>query len=207
MAKKPATRATKGRTTAAETKPPEEGIGVAENEDRRILVAGIINENIAALTINALLKLEQKDPTEPILMVLDSYGGSVDSMFAIIDTMELVRCDVATLCLGKAMSAGAAILLSGAKGKRFITPHARVMLHQVSSFAYGKVDDLDNEIEEVKRMQELLVKLIQSKTKLKGKKLKEMLAKDSYLIAKDAVKFGVVDKIITRFPRKGLQGF
>ncbi len=117
--------AEKGRPTAAEVK-AEEKIGVSADEDRRILISGSINESISALAINALLKLEQKSPTEPILVVLDSYGGSVDSMFAIIDTMELVRCDVFTLCVGKAMSAGAAILLSGTKGKRLNTPHARV---------------------------------------------------------------------------------
>lgn len=204
MAKKNTGIAEKCQPNAAETKADE--IGVSENDDRRIIISGMINENITALAINALLKLEQKGPTEPILMVLDSYGGYIDSMFAIIDTMELIRCDVYTLCVGKAMSAGAAILLSGAKGKRLITPRARVMLHQLSSFAFGKIDDMDNDVTESKRLQEEMVKLIESRTKLKGKKLRQMLAKDSYLSAREAIKYGVVDKIITRFPRKGMQG-
>ncbi len=80
------------------------------------------------------------------------------------------------------------------------------MLHQISSFTYGRVDDLDNDVKETKRLQEELVKLIESKTKLKGKKLRQLLAKDSYLTAKEAIKYGIVDKVITRFPRSGVQG-
>ena len=192
-------------TDVAETK--EDGVATADKvdmTDRRIVISGTINENTAALTINTLLKLEQQNPTEPILLVVDSYGGYVDSMFAIVDTMDLVRCDVITLCVGKAMSAGAAILLSGAKGKRMITPRARVMLHQISSFHFGKVTDLDNDMKETKRLQEEMFALIESRTKLRGKKLKDLLAKDYYLTAKESVRNGVVDKIITRFPTKGI---
>ncbi len=202
------TRATTGIAKEA-AQPAEVGrrqetnVGVSESDDRRIVISGAINETIAAMTINALLKFEQKNPTEPILMVLDSYGGYIDSMFAIIDTMELVRCDVVTLCVGKAMSAGAVILLSGTKGKRLITPHARVMLHQISSFTFGRIADMDNDIKESKRLQDEVSKLIASKTKLGGRKLQQMLGKDYYLTAKEAAKYGIVDKLITRFPRRG----
>lgn len=186
------------------TREQNEGTPITKTDSRQIMIVGTINERTSAGVVNALLGFEHKNPLEPILLTIDSSGGDIDAMFAIIDAMNLIRCEVITLCIGKAMSAGAILLLNGAKGQRYITPHARVMLHQISSIHAGTTADIDNSIKEVQRLQDALITLIESRTKLRGKQLRTILSKDSYITATQAVRHGIVDKVVSRFPTKGI---
>ena len=110
--------------------------------------------------------------------------------------MKMCRCDIATVCVGKAMSCGIQLLMSGTKGKRFITPNSRTLIHSVSSAAWGRVNDMDNEVEEVKRLQKMIEDMITKYTKINKSQLKELMSKDSYLTAKQSKDLGIVDYII-----------
>jgi len=167
---------------------------VAKN--RIIYFSGLFNENLAQKTITDLLRYENEDPTKDILIIIDSYGGQVDSFMAIHDAIKLCRCDVATLCLGKAMSCGQMLLISGTKGKRFITRNSRVLVHAVSSFNWGNIHQIENDVKELKRIQKVLEGMIVSYTDIKPKHLTEIMSKDSYLSAEEAVKLGLVDYVV-----------
>jgi len=167
-------------------------------ENRIIFVNGNFDERKAEQTITKLFQYECQSPTKDILMIIDSYGGYVDSFVAIHDCMKLLRCDIATVCAGKAMSCGQMLLISGKKGKRFITPNSRVLIHEISAGSYGKLTDLTIDVEETKRMQkEIFEKLLLSYTKIKSSQLKDFVGIDTYLNAKRCLELGLVDKIIT----------
>jgi ATP-dependent Clp protease protease subunit len=180
--------------------PESAGAGVESPpvDNRIIYFSGAFNEEKAHQTISKLLEYECKDPTRDILLFVDSYGGYVDSFVAIHDTIKLLRCDVATCCVGKAMSCGQMLLISGTQGKRFITPNSRVMIHQIASASFGKLRDLEVDIEESKRLQkDVIDKLILKYTKIKPKQLKEIMVDDTFVTAKKALDLGVVDHIVT----------
>jgi ATP-dependent Clp protease protease subunit len=167
------------------------------NASRRIYFTGNFNEDRSEKTIRSLLELEEKDPTKDILLYINSYGGSVDEYLAIHDTLKLLKCKVATICVGKAMSCGAMLLLSGCKGYRFITENSRVMLHEMSSITFGPVSTMANDLKEVKRLQELFKKLLLKYTNINATKYSSIMERDTYIDAKEAVKLGIVDKIVT----------
>lgn len=166
---------------------------------RYISLHGGIDSIKAEKITDSLFRLEAEDPTKDIVMVINSIGGYVDSMFCIIDVMNLIRCDVTTVCIGTACSAASVILLNGTAGKRYITPNARVMIHEISGGSYGKLLEIEDNVQEMKRRQDQVNKMILSKTKIKEDKLKEMLQHDYYLSPDDAKKYGVVDKCISSF--------
>jgi len=167
-------------------------------ENRIIFMNGEFNERKAELIIARMFQYECMDPSKDILLIIDSYGGFVDSFIAIHDAMKLLRCDVATICVGKAMSCGQMLLVSGTKGKRFITPHSRVLVHQISSFSGGSLKDMEIDITESKRLQkEVFEKLILKYTKIKAGQLKAMMEKgDNFFDAKKSLELGLVDKIV-----------
>jgi ATP-dependent Clp protease protease subunit len=167
------------------------------DEKRIIYMNGVFDEDKAKDVITKLLKLESKDPTKDIILYVDSYGGYVHSFLAIHDAIQMMRCDVATVCLGKAMSCGQLLLMSGTKGKRFITPNSRVLVHQISSFAFGKLADMEVDIKESKELQKIIENMIVKYTKITAKKLKSVMEVDSYFSAKQAVELGIADYIIT----------
>lgn len=165
--------------------------------NRIVYVQGEFNEEKAEKIIISLLDFERKDPTSDILMFIDSYGGHVHSFMAIHDVIHnLLRCDVATICVGKAMSCGQMLLISGTKGKRFITPCARVMMHEMSHGTWGKLSEIDNDLSESKRMMKIWETLITKYTKITKKGLTEILNRDHYFSAQECVKYGMVDHII-----------
>jgi len=167
--------------------------------NRIIYMSGAFDERKAQHIVSKLLQFEADDPTKDIILFIDSYGGYIDSFVAIHDVMKMIHCDVATVCIGKAMSCGQMLLISGTKGKRFITPNSRVLMHQLSTMSGGKLTDIENDIEEAKRLQkEVLEKLALKYTKVNAKVLKELMAKDSYITAEEAVGYGFVDHIITK---------
>lgn len=170
----------------------------ALDANRIIYISGEFNEMKAEMVVSKMLTFECANPSKDILLIIDSYGGIVDSFVSIHDTMGLLRCDVATLCIGKAMSCGQLLLVSGAKGKRFITPNSRVMIHEFSAGAYGSLTDLEISVEENKRLQkEIWEKLNIKYTNLTPKKLTEMRGRDTFLNAKECLQHGVVDHVVT----------
>lgn len=167
--------------------------------NRIIYMSGAFNEQKAEQIVTKLLHYECIDPSRDILMFIDSYGGYVDSFVTIHDTMRLLRCDVATVCVGKAMSCGQMLLMSGTKGKRFITPNSRVLVHEISSFSGGRLTDLEIDVNETKRMQkEIFEKYITKYTKITKTQLNGMMKQDNFFNAKESLKLGIVDHIVNK---------
>lgn len=167
-----------------------------EKDNRFIFMKGHFNEEAAHDIVKKLMALETKDPFSDITIFIDSYGGYIDSFIAMHDAIQLCRCDVATVCLGKAMSCGQMLLISGTKGKRFITPNSRVLMHPMSGFSYGNIHEIENDAKESRRLQNMLEGMISKYTKIKKTDLKQLMSKDSYLTAQDALKYGLVDYVV-----------
>jgi ATP-dependent Clp protease protease subunit len=166
------------------------------DDNRIIYVKGAFNEEMAQNIFEKLISLELKDPNKDILMIIDSYGGYCHSYTAIHDLIKLSRCDVATLCVGKAMSCGQLLLMSGTKGKRFATENARVLVHELSAGAWGKLTDLEIDINEHREMQKILEKLIKKYSGLKKKKIQELMSRDSFMSVKEAKELGIIDHVV-----------
>jgi len=167
------------------------------DDNRFIYVSGQFNEDKAKDVVNRLLDLEIKNPTKDIIMYIDSYGGYIHSFLAIHDAIKMIRCDVATVCIGKAMSCGQLLLMSGTKGKRFITPNSRILIHQIATLTCGKIADIELDINESKELQKIIEGMIVKYTNITSKKLVEIMKYDSYFSAKQAMDLGVVDHLIT----------
>jgi len=165
-------------------------------EERIIFMAGPIDDEIANSVIAQLLFLEKQDPTKDITIYVNSPGGSVSSTLAMYDTMQLVKCDVSTVCVGIAASGGSIILMGGTKGKRFILPHSEVMIHQPLGGAQGQATDIAIHADHIIQTKGLLNKMIARHT---GKSVKQVEAdteRDKFLLAEEALAYGLVDKII-----------
>lgn len=168
-----------------------------EESNRIIYVNGIFNEQKAEKVVTKLLQYDCEDPGKDILMFIDSYGGVIDSFIAIHDIMRLLKSPVATVCVGKAMSCGQMLLISGAKGKRFITPNSRVLIHELSGGAVGKLTDMEIDYKEAQRMQkEVIEKLILKYTNITSKKIKDIMQRDTFFNAKESLELGLVDAVI-----------
>lgn len=168
------------------------------DSNRIIYMSGELNEQKTEQMVTKFLNFETANPFKDILLFIDSYGGFVDSFVAIHDIIKLLRCDVATCCVGKAMSCAQLLLISGTKGKRFITQNSRVMIHEFSIMNVGKLSDVEINIEEDKRLQKEIWESFNLKyTKLTKKKLDEMRIKDTFITAKECIDYGIVDHIIT----------
>lgn len=174
---------------------------------RCIFFTGMTDEESTKSFINSIFKLELEDPSKDILILIDSYGGYVDSMWAMIDVMNLCRCKIHTLCVGKAMSAASLMLMNGTNGNRYCTPNSRVMLHKVSAWHVGNFDDLDIQMKETRRVEEKLEDFIIKNSKFNKKTLSDALKNDFFLNPQEAKKNGVIDKIITNFSEIKLQGW
>lgn len=168
------------------------------DDNRIIYMSGDFNEDKAKEIISKMLLLECKDPTKDILMYIDSYGGYVHSFLAMHDVIKMLRCNVATCAIGKTMSCGQMLLISGTKGKRFITPNSRVLMHEISNCAWGKLNEMEVVMNETTAMKKILDNLILKYTKIKKENLKEIMTKDTYFCAEEALKLGIVDHIITK---------
>ncbi len=174
---------------------------------RCVYLIGNVDEESSEEFIKTLFKLELEGPEKDIVVVIDSYGGYVHSMWGMIDTMNLLSCPIHTLTVGKAMSAGAMVLLNGAKGKRYIAPNASIMLHQLSAGISGTASSLLNEAEEIKRMHKHMCDFIIKNTKIAKNKIAEIMREDFHLNSRQAVEFGVVDRVLTKFGDLKLKGW
>ena len=165
-------------------------------DERIIFLGDEINDDVANIVISQLLYLQSEDPKKDITLYINSPGGSVVSMWAMIDTMNLISCDVSTVCVGLAASAASAMLVSGAKGKRYMLPHARVMIHQPSGGARGQATDIKIVAEEILKTREEMYHYMVEKTGQKYEKIAADMERDFYMDANESLKYGIIDKII-----------
>jgi ATP-dependent Clp protease, protease subunit len=165
-------------------------------DERIILLAEDFNDTMASIIVAQLLYLQSEDATKDITMYINSPGGSVVSMWSIIDTMNLIKPDVSTVCIGMAASAASLTLANGAKGKRFILPNAVVMIHQPSGGAQGQVSDIEIIAKVLMKSKEKLHKFMADKTGQPVKKLEKDMDRDTYLDAQESLDYGIVDKIL-----------
>ena len=165
-------------------------------EERIIFLGTGFDDTMASSIVAQLLFLEKQDAKKDITIYINSPGGSVVSMFAIYDTMQLVKCDVSTVCIGMAASAGSIILMGGAKGKRYILPHAEVMIHQPLGGAQGQASDIGIQAEHILQTKDMLNQIVARHTGQKLEKVEKDMDRDNFLRAKEALEYGLVDHII-----------
>ena len=167
-------------------------------KERIIFLGEEVNEHTANIVVAQLLHLAYEDPKKDISLYINSPGGSISDGLAIYDTMNFIKPDVATYGIGLQASMGAFLLSSGAKGKRFVLPHSRVMIHQPSSGTQGKVTDQEISLREALRLKDLLTEITAKNTGQKVAKVKADMERDFWMDAKEAVAYGLVDKVITK---------
>ena len=165
--------------------------------ERIIFLGEDVNEHTANSVVAQLLHLAYVDPQADISLYINSPGGSVYDGMAIYDTMNFIKPDVATYGIGLQASMGAFLLSSGAKGKRFCLPHAKVMIHQPSSGTHGKVTDMEIDMKETLEVKEMLAKIMAKNTGQKLTKVKSDMERDYWMTPDEAVKYGLIDKILT----------
>ncbi|MBU0681043.1 MAG: ATP-dependent Clp endopeptidase proteolytic subunit ClpP [Proteobacteria bacterium] len=166
-------------------------------KERIIFLGTQVTDDVANLIIAQLLFLEADDPDKDITFYINSPGGSVTAGMAIYDTMEYIKCDIATLCMGQASSMGAFLLAAGAKGKRHSLPNARIMIHQPMGGFQGQASDIDIHAREILRMREDLNKILVKATGQSLKKISKDTDRDYYMSAVEAKKYGIIDKVLT----------
>jgi ATP-dependent Clp protease protease subunit len=167
-------------------------------KDRIIFLGTPIDDTIANLIMAQLLHLESDDPDKDVYLYINSPGGSITSLFAIYDTMQYIKPDVNTVCMGMAASAAAVILAGGAPGKRFCLPHARVMLHQPHGGAQGQASDIEIQARLIVQMREQLNEILAQHTGQAIEKVSTDTERDFWMTADEAHGYGVVDSILTR---------
>jgi ATP-dependent Clp protease protease subunit len=167
-------------------------------KDRIIFLGTPIDDIVANLIMAQLLHLESDDPDKDVFVYINSPGGSITSLFAIYDTMQYIKPDVNTVCMGMAASAAAVILAGGAPGKRFALPHARIMLHQPSGGTQGQATDIEIQARLIVQMREQLNRILADHTGQTYEKVALDTERDFWMVADEAVKYGLVDSILTR---------
>lgn len=167
-------------------------------KDRIVFLGSEITDDIANLVVAQLLFLESEDPDKDISLYVNSPGGSVSAGLAIYDTMQYIRPKVATICIGMAASMGAVLLTAGAEGKRLILPNARVMIHQVLGGFQGQATDMEIHTKEMLRLRAKLNEILAKHTKQPLEKIEADTDRDYYMSAEEALKYGIVDKIIDK---------
>lgn len=167
-------------------------------KDRVIFIGGAIDDHLANIIIAQLLFLESEDPKSDINLYINSPGGSVTAGLAIYDTMQLVKPKISTICIGMAASMGAFLLAGGEKGKRYILPNAKVLLHQVMGGTEGQATDIKIQAEEILRVKKQINEILSANTNQTLSKIEKDTDRDFYMDAKQALKYGVVDKIIEK---------
>ena len=164
--------------------------------DRIIILSEEVNSTTASLIVAQMLYLEAQDPDKDIQFYINSPGGSVTAGMAIYDTMQYIKCDVSTICVGLAASMGAFLLSSGAKGKRIALPNADIMIHQPSAGTQGKVTDMESDVERFLRIKQRLNKILAENTGKTPEQVKLDSERDHWMTADEAQAYGLVDKVI-----------
>ena len=167
-------------------------------KERIIFLGEEVNEVTASLVVAQLLFLESEDPTKDINLYINSPGGSVTAGMAIYDTMNYIKCDVSTVCMGMAASMGAFLLAGGAKGKRFALPNAEVMIHQPSGGAQGQATEIRIVAEQILRTKKKLNEILAANTGQPLEVIERDTERDNYRTAEEAVKYGLIDAVISK---------
>lgn len=167
-------------------------------KDRIIFLGGPIDDNVANVVIAQLLFLESEDPDKDIHLYINSPGGVVTAGLAIYDTMQYIKPDVSTICIGQAASMGSVLLAAGAKGKRYALPYSRIMIHQPLGGAQGQSTDIQIQAREILRIRETLNEILSRHTGQSVKKLIEDTERDNFMSALEAKKYGLIDEVIIR---------
>jgi ATP-dependent Clp protease protease subunit len=169
------------------------------NDNRIIYITGEINDQVATLVVARMLELNVNDPKGDILLLINSDGGEVDAAMSIHECMtKLIHCDVATVCIGRAHSCGQFLLLSGTKGKRFITENSFTLAHQVSAGTVGKLSEMEGQVAQIKIVEEILNRIYLERTKITKKQIGTIMSRDTYMNAQETLKWGIVDHIIKK---------
>ncbi|MCY3580085.1 MAG: ATP-dependent Clp protease proteolytic subunit [Acidimicrobiia bacterium] len=166
-------------------------------KDRIIFLGTPIDDAVANLVMAQLLHLESEDPDRDVSLYINSPGGSITSLFAIYDTIQYIKPDVNTLCIGMAASAAAVILAGGTEGKRFALPHARVMLHQPQGGASGQATDIEIQARLIVQMREQLNRILARHTGQEYEKVSQDTDRDFWMLAEEAMEYGIVDGVLT----------
>lgn len=167
-------------------------------KERIVFLTGPVHDGVSSLICAQLLFLEAENPTKDIYFYINSPGGVVSSGLAIMDTMNYIKCDVSTLCLGQAASMGSLLLTAGAKGKRAALPNARVMIHQPSGGFQGQATDIEIHAKEILSLKHRLNKIYVECTGRSLQDIEKAMERDNFMSAEDAVSFGLIDKVMVR---------
>ena len=167
-------------------------------EDRIIFLSGEITDEVANSVVAQLIFLEGKDPDKDISLYINSPGGSVSAGLAIYDTMNFIKCDVSTICVGLAASMGAFLLSSGAKGKRFALPNSEIMIHQPLGGAKGQASDIEIQANHIKRIKQKINKILSENSNQQLEKVEKDTDRDYYMTAAEALEYGLIDKIFDK---------
>ena len=167
-------------------------------DDRIIFLSGEINDAVANTVVAQLIYLEGKDPTKDINLYINSPGGSVSAGMAIYDTMNYIKCDVSTICIGLAASMGAFLLSSGAKGKRYALPNSEIMIHQPLGGAKGQATDIKIQADLILRTRDNLNRILAENTGRPIEEIARDTERDNFMTAAEAADYGLIDKVITK---------
>jgi ATP-dependent Clp protease protease subunit len=170
-------------------------------KERIIFVVGPVNDHMASLVCAQLLFLESENPSKEISLYINSPGGVVTSGLAMYDTMQYVRPDISTICVGLAASAGSLLLTAGAKGKRFSLPHSNIMIHQPSGGFQGQASDIEIHAKEILKTRDRLNKIYVRHTGQELKTIEDAMERDRFMTPEEARAFGLVDEVIAERPR------
>lgn len=165
-------------------------------KDRIIMLSGEINDAVASTIVAQLLFLEAEDPEKDIYLYINSPGGVITSGMSIYDTMNYIKPDVSTICIGQAASMGAFLLSSGTKGKRYSLPHSRIMIHQPLGGAQGQATDIQIQAKEIQRMKDMLNKMIAEQTGQPLEVIEKDTDRDNFMSSDEAKNYGLIDKVI-----------
>jgi len=169
-------------------------------KDNIIFIGTEIDDSVANVVVAQMLFLESEDPDKDIQIYINSPGGVITSGLAIYDTMQFVKNDIVTYCIGQCASMAAVLLASGTKGKRFALPNGRIMIHQPSGGARGQASDIEISFKEIQRLKDMLATIMANHTGQQPKKLIKDMDRDYYMNPKEAMEYGLVDKVLTERP-------
>jgi ATP-dependent Clp protease, protease subunit len=167
-------------------------------KDRIIMLSGEVNDQVASSIVAQLLFLEAQDPDKDIYFYINSPGGVVTSGFSMYDTMNYIKPDIATICIGQAASMGAFLLSAGTKGKRYALPHSRIMIYQPSGGAQGQSTDIQIQAKEIQRLKDSLNEIMAKNTGKTLKQVEKDTERDNFMSAEEALKYGLIDKVLTK---------
>ena len=167
-------------------------------KDRIIMLSGEVNDQVASSIVAQMLFLEAQDPDKDIYFYINSPGGVITSGLSIYDTMNYIKPDIVTICIGQAASMGAFLLSSGTKGKRYALPNARIMIHQPSGGAQGQSTDIQIHAKEIQRLKDRLNEILAEQTGKTVKRLEKDTERDNFMSTQEAAEYGLIDKVLIK---------